>query len=111
MGQGQGQVKSEPPGRTHTARELADLVMMKRGEPGWPNWPFLPVVKRQRHTHPVCGVLFDRGPLTGKDRGVKVHPTVYAYNVFDVEKTFDQTKVVAKYETFEDLIRDGWEVD
>jgi len=73
----------------------------------WAYWPLLPVVRRNYETHDVeCGIV-----ISGS-------PHVYLANIFQlpedgIETTADIKKKyrVIEYESYKQLLDDGWEVD
>jgi hypothetical protein len=75
---------------------MDDLQMIKHPK-RWPVYPFLPLKRRVPNSFPECGYLCD---------GFKF--MVFKASMFDpvTERT-----PTTKYNTAEEVIRDGWEVD
>lgn len=72
----------------------------------WPRWPILPVKRSKDRKH---GVLAEFGM---PDRP-EIKPIIYLANLFDLsDKVTDFSKLPKlEYDTFDDLINDGWVVD
>jgi hypothetical protein len=98
--------------RTRDGLELDDVGMLgldkDKAEKNWPAFPVLPV-KRYKSTRemPDCGVVLH----------ASVAPKAWACsvvkaNIFDIGKATalkDADKV--NYDSFEDMVKDGWVVD
>ncbi len=69
----------------------------------WPQWPYLPVKKHLRYEL-KCGVIIEDG---AKD------VTIYMTNLFNLPKTSAEFKALpqVKYNSVDELLNDGWEVD
>ena len=93
--------------------EPTDLDMMKDAF-DWPGWPVLPIVNRKKldeRKWPRSGVIFDLDDQSKKF-------TVFEVNVWDLRGGLVSDIVNSiplekqhKYESFEAMIADGWEVD
>lgn len=85
-----------------------EIQMMNQKYPGgWPCWPFLPIKRSMSFGGPQCGVIRDIGPLM---QGVKVESVIYSYYIYS-DKPFDPSKVIARYDSIEAMVDDGWVVD
>jgi hypothetical protein len=76
----------------------------------WPDWPFLPVVRRRKGRAPELGVVIDLWRAVGLPG---YSATVFVANRFELPKTvpalLDLPKCV--YDSAEELTADGWLVD
>ena len=96
---------SKPP----TQSPLRDLHFM--GNPAlWTTWPFLPLVRRPKPGEIECGLLFDAQAvcdLTG------FRCTVWLTNLFTLPPKLDDFLALPKevFDTFDELIANGWRVD
>lgn len=73
----------------------------------WPSWPLCPLIKRKDGTTTVGVLVSDEETVThGK-------PTVYLCNMWDFPKTAEEWSKVpsVKYESFAEMLQDGWQVD
>ena len=73
-----------------------DLETMRNPE-DWPRWPLLPLVKRKEH---VLGVLIDNN---------EIRTTVVVMNIWNPKNYGDCEQI--HYDSFEDIVASGWEVD
>ena len=75
----------------------------------WPTWPFLPVVRRSRGITEL-GVLVDLQSVTGR---LGFRSTVFRSNLFLVPRTEAELLRLPRevYDTPEELIAAGWEID
>ena len=89
--------------RSLSPEEIRRELIMMRDVSAWPQWPFLPVKKSQERGFPICGVVVC-------DTHGKSSPVIYDYNIFD-QKEFDFDKKIATYNSFEEMVADGWVVD
>ena len=76
----------------------------------WPAWPFLPVKKHSSTPGewPECALMADLGNAGFSN----VLPVIYEGNLFNFgNEPFDKDKVIARYESIDALVADGWVVD
>lgn len=98
--------------------ERDDLSFLNR--PGmWPNWPMCPVKSHaEKHKDSptdfiATGIVFDTAPIGDqKYPNGKAQPEVVMLNMFG-GWTPEQFKAAKrfKYDSIEELVADGWEVD
>jgi len=70
----------------------------------WPRWPICRLVNRMQSV-PRIGVLIERGVMGPE-------PIVYLVNMNDLMGEVDLNKLdKMEFDSFEDLLEDGWEVD
>jgi hypothetical protein len=79
----------------------------------WPTWPACPVKNHRlsQESMPICGLVFDNNPLSVGGR-VKCTPTVFILNMFRgwTKEEYDNCKKF-KYDTIEEMVAAGWQVD
>lgn len=94
-----------PPLTTHE-RNLLFLV-----SPGlWPNWPYLPLVRRHRDKEEEYGVLFDAFTATGKSG---FSASVFLTNLYETPDDAEQMLQLPKevFDTPDEVYASGWRVD
>lgn len=96
----------DPPVATSQSRDLFYLSRPQQ----WPQWPYLPVVRRrpgQPEEYGVVADLFHALHLPGYSA------TVFLTNLFLLPPTLEQFLALPRecYDTAEELARAGWTVD
>lgn len=89
---------------------MRDLIVLSTPS-SWSLYPFLPVIRRAAVGDvQQLGVLYDAVGVSGR---YGFTATVFLTNIFDLPKTeaelFTLPKIV--YDTFDELVADGWVVD
>ena len=76
----------------------------------WPEWPFLPLVRRRPGCEEECGVLFD---ALGACNLAGHSATVYLVNVFELPPVLTEFFALPKevFDTPEEVLDSGWTVD
>lgn len=83
-------------------RKAEDVAFMKDSD-NWPAWPFLPL-KKYKSNDSVCGVLW----VADNKKAI-----IHLGNMFNLPKTKEEFKKLPTitYNSFEELVNDGWCVD
>jgi hypothetical protein len=76
----------------------------------WPDWPFLPMVRRPRGREPELGVVVDLWRAVGLPG---YSATVFKANRYELPKAVADLLALPKcvYDTAEEVVADGWCVD
>ena len=76
----------------------------------WPQWPYLPVVRRKAGDETELGVLYDFAQTSGR---TGYSATVFLSNMFFLPDTEEKLLEVPKevFDTFEEMSAAGWTVD
>ena len=76
----------------------------------WPNWPYLPLVRRRKGQEEEYGVIVDA--MSAFDVA-GYSSTVFASNLFEIPDRFDQITQLPKetFDTPEEIFSAGWRVD
>ena len=91
-----------------TPAERKEELKMMSSPASWPRWPALPVKQRMTEGFPRCGIIIDRGPLDKPGGDPK--PIIYDWNLW-TGVPLDETKIIAQYSTFDEMVDAGWVVD
>ena len=87
-----------------TEEQRADELRCITDFYGWPTFPFFHVKQPMTTGWPAMGVLYFDIDTD------KAEPIIYDFSPH-AGGLFDQTKIVAKYESFEAMLDDGWICD
>jgi hypothetical protein len=76
----------------------------------WPEWPFLPVVRRRPGGEPDLGLLYDFAHTSGR---TGFSCTVFVCNYFERPRTEEGLLALPRetFDTWEEVSRAGWSVD
>lgn len=90
------------------AERLPDDLTFLKDPDSWPNWPFLPIKRRDNSL-----VRKNLGVLVASEEYAKGHIIVNHVYLFSLPKTTEDWNACPKteYDSLEALLRDGWIVD
>jgi len=82
--------------------ETRDHVEMMKNPDWWPAYPVLPLKRGHLGSKLEVGFMVD-------EKGFEY--TVFKGSIFEIRDNFDTSASKTQYNSYEEIVQDGWEVD